>query len=123
LRRIGFGRVTGVRSHYRGYPRIRSFSRPILPPNIKAMKTYYRNRGYRINPMLQNPRFPCIFTFDKPLPNGSRMHGEVVQSERKWIVKTHKDIADPYREPLRHLRKDLEVRHRDQIIKIRKPSE
>jgi len=111
---------TRVRSHLRRYPKYQMLKRPKLPPTTKkGIETYYRKRGYRINPSLESPRNAAL-TFDKPLPDGRRIHGEVKESKREWIIKEHYDASDPYKHPLKHLEKDLSVRHRGKIFKIRK---
>ena len=93
---------------------------PKLPPTTKeGIETYLRKRGFRINPSLEGPR-NAVFTFDKPLPDGRRIHGEVIESERNWVIKVHYDTSDPYRSSLKHLEKDLSVKHREKISKIRK---
>jgi len=119
-RRTGWFGYSYVHSHTRSRPRRRVFKRIILPPtNKKGIITYFRNRGYRTDPILQNPRMASV-TFDKPLPDGSRVHGEAIKNKRKWLIKRHKDSYDPYRYPFKHLSKDTQVKHREDVTKIKR---
>jgi len=88
-----------------------------LPPT-----TYLRNRGYRINPVLQGGKPKAKLTFDKPLPDGRRLHGSVFGGKGKFHIKQHIDVHDPYRNPIGHLIKDYGTRHRTISSVIRKRS-
>jgi hypothetical protein len=94
-----------------------------LPPTIlTGIKTYLRNKGYRINPILQGEK-PCAkLTFDKPLSDGRRLHGSVSGSKGKFHVKQHIDNYDPYRNPIGHLLGDYGARHRtsSSVVKVRR---
>jgi hypothetical protein len=119
-RNIGLFDSTRVRSHYRSSPFHRKLKRPNIPPtNRQGLETYFRNHGFRINPILENFR-DAIFTFDKPLPDGSRIHGEVQEGERKWRILMHFDGVNPYKDPFGHLSKDLQVRHHTKVFKVKK---
>ena len=91
-----------------------------LPPtNLKGIETYLRNRGYRINPILQGEKRHAKLTFDKPLPDGRRLHGSVYGGKGKFRVKQHIDRDDPYRNPIGHLLGDYGARHRTSSSVIR----
>ena len=120
-RRVGLFGATRVRAHHRKNPRRRKFTSIRLPPTtVRGARTYFKNRRYRINPLLQHPRPDAKFTFDKPLPDGRRVHGEVKESKGKLVIKRHIDVKDPHKFPIGHLKKDLNVKHRDDITKIKK---
>ena len=93
-----------------------------LPPtNLKGIETYFRNKGYRINPILQGEKPRAKLTFDKPLPDGRRLHGSVYGAKGKFHVKQHIDNHDPYRNPIGHLLGDYGTRCRtsSSVVKIR----
>ena len=92
-----------------------------LPPtNLRGVESYLRNRGYRINPILQNNKPHAKLTFDKPLPDGRRLHGGVYRTKKGFQIKQHIDAADPYRNPIGHLLKDYGTRHRSSSSLIEK---
>jgi hypothetical protein len=91
-----------------------------LPPtNLKGIETYLRNKGYRIDPVLQDKKPRAKLTFDKPLPDGRRLHGSVYRSKGRFRVKQHIDSHDPYRNPIGHLLNDFGTRHRTSSSVIR----
>ena len=92
----------------------------LQPTNLKGIETYLRNKGYRINPTLQGNKPRAKMTFDKPLPDGRRLHGGVYGSQSKFYVKQHIDKHDPYRNPVGHLLKDYRARHRSSSSVVRK---
>lgn len=74
-----------------------------LPPtNLEGVETFLRNKGYCINPILQGENPRAKLTFDKPLPDGRRLHGSVFGGKGKFHVKQHIDSHDPYRNPIGH---------------------
>jgi hypothetical protein len=78
-----------------------------LPPtNLKGVETYLRRRGYRIGPALENDKPGAKLTFDKPLPDGRRIHGEVHDGREVLKIKQHIDKSDPYRDPIGHILND-----------------
>lgn len=94
-----------------------------LPPtNLKGVETYLRNRGYRINPILQGEKPRAKLTFDKPLPDGRRLHGSVFGGKGKFRVRQHIDSHDPYRNPIGHLLGDYGARHRtsSSVVRVRR---
>jgi hypothetical protein len=92
-----------------------------LPPTtLKGVETYLRNRGYRINPILQGDKPRAKLTFDKPLPDGRRLHGSVYGAKGKYRIKQHIDNFDPYRNPIGHVLKDYSTRHRTSSSFVRK---
>ncbi len=91
-----------------------------LPPtNRKGVETYLRHRGYRINPNLEDNKH-ARFTYDKPLPNGSRIHGEVHDGRKTLTIKEHIDKKDPYRDPIGHLLEDCTTKIRNTCTTIPK---
>lgn len=87
-----------------------------LPPtNLKGVETYLRNRGYRINPSLQGDKRGAKLTFDKPLPDGRRLHGDVHRGKTGIKIKQHIDPHDPYRNPIGHLLGDCTTKIRNSI--------
>jgi len=92
-----------------------------LPPTtLKGIETYLRNRGYRINPTLQDEKPRARLTFDKPLPDGRRIHGGVYSEKGKFKIKKHIDSFDPSRNPIGHLLSDWGVRRRSSISVVPK---
>ena len=92
-----------------------------LPPtNLKGIETYLRNRGYRINPSLQDDKPGAKLTFDKPLPDGRRIHGSVHGSKKGFKIKRHIDKQDPYRNPIGHLLEDCTTKIRNNISMVPK---
>jgi hypothetical protein len=92
-----------------------------LPPtNLKGIKTFLKNKGYRINPILQSVKPGAKLTFDKPLPDGRRLHGSVYGGKKKFYIKQHIDSFDPYRNPIGHFIRDYATRHRNSSSIIRK---
>ena len=74
-----------------------------LPPTNRAgIRTYYRHRGYRENPVLQS-RKGATLTFVKPLPDGRRIHDRIYEAQRHFKIYRHIDRYDPGRAPVRHL--------------------
>ena len=94
-----------------------------LPPtNLKGVETYLRHKGYRINPTLQSNTTGAKLTFDKPLPDGRRLHGGVFGGKGRFRVKQHIDKHDPYRNPVGHLLEDFGTKHRTSTSAVRKRS-
>jgi hypothetical protein len=92
-----------------------------LPPtNLKGVESYLRNRGYRINPLLQDRKPRAKLTFDKPLPDGRRLHGGVYGARKGFYIKQHIDTADPYRNPIGHLLKDYGSKRRSSSSFVKK---
>jgi len=96
---------------------------PRLPPTtLQGVITYYRNRGYQQDPLLED-RKDADVTFRKPLPNGSRIHVRVKEGS-KWLhVEQHIDSADPERDPIGHFVDDVvlgEIKHDKYKIRKRK---
>ena len=89
------------------------------PTDEERIKKRFGKKGYRTNPVLQDPQGADI-TFDKPLPDGRRKHVRITDGGRYWNVKSHCDAADPYRNPFGHLQKDIGVKHREETFKIKK---
>jgi hypothetical protein len=91
-----------------------------LPPtNLKGIDTSYGRRGYRKNPILAWPS-GARRSYVKPLPGGERLHVNVFERQRHFVIKTHVDQHDPGRNPLGHVLVDMGVKRRNQIVKIRK---
>jgi len=87
-----------------------------LPPtNWKGVETYLRNKGYRINPSLQGDKPGAKLTFDKPLPDGRRLHGDVHSGKNGIKIKQHIDPHDPYRNPIDHLLEDCTTKIRNSV--------
>jgi hypothetical protein len=92
-----------------------------LPPTtLEGIETYLRNRGYRLKPTLQDVVPNAVLTFDKPLPDGRRIHGFVLKGKEKFYVKQHIDDADPYRDPIGHFFQDIGVKHKTSISTVKK---
>jgi hypothetical protein len=92
-----------------------------LPPtNLKGVESYLRKRSYRINPFLQDKKPGAKLTFDKPLPDGRRLHGSVYGARGGFRIKQHIDVADPYRNPVGHLLRDYGARHRSSSSFVKK---
>jgi len=95
----------------------------ILPPTtLKGIETYLRNKRYRINPSLEDGKPRAKLSFDKPLPDGRRLHGHVSERKGKFFIKQHIDKRDPYRDPIGHLISDWGAHHKtsSSVIKKRK---
>lgn len=89
------------------------------PTDEKRIKKQFGKKGYRTNPVLQDPQ-DAVISFDKPLPDGRRIHVRVTDGGRYWNVKKHYDAADPYRNPFGHLQKDIGANHREETIRMKK---
>ena len=86
---------------------------------MKSLETYYRNRGYRPNPLLED-RGDADLTFVKPLPDGRRIHLRIKERRDYLNVEQHIDSSDPGRNPIGHVIKDVlldEPRHEKFRIK------
>lgn len=84
-----------------------SFKKPVIPPTtLDGIETYYRNRGYRPNPFLEEKEDADI-TFVKPLPNGSRIHVRVHEGTKYFTHEVHIDKTDPGRSPVGHILNDV----------------
>ena len=107
--------VTSISQRKKNIKKIR------LPPtNAKGVETYLRNRGYRINPSLQGNKPGAKLTFDKPLPDGRRLHGEVHGGQKSLKIRQHIDKYDPYRNPIGHLLEDCTTRIRNSLSVVPK---
>jgi hypothetical protein len=92
-----------------------------LPPtNLKGVKTYLRRKGHRINPALESGKAGAKFTYDKPLPDGRRIHGAVYEHRDKICLKQHIDKSDPYKNPIGHLINDVAERRRNTVYCVKK---
>jgi hypothetical protein len=92
-----------------------------LPPtNLKGVETYLRNKGYRINPSLQGNKPGAKLTFDKPLADGKRLHGDVHLGRNRIKINQHVDKHDPYRNPIGHLLEDCTTKIRSSISVVPK---
>lgn len=92
-----------------------------LPPtNLKGIETHLRNKGFRINPSLQRNKPGAKLTFDKPLPDGRRIHGDVHGGKNGFKIKQHIDKRDPYRDPIGHLLSDCTTKKRNSISVVPK---
>jgi hypothetical protein len=105
----------GYEMTYKG--RIKKINLP--PTNRKGVETYLRRRGYRINPSLEGDKH-ARFTFDKPLPNGGRLHGDFHDGKKKMKLCQHIDSRDPYRHPIGHIMLDCTARIRNSCSTIPK---
>ena len=87
--------------------RKRSLKKPNIPPtSLKGIETYYRNRGYRPNPILEDKEGADI-TFVKPLPDGRRIHVRVKEGRQYLTHEVHIDKTDPGRSLLGHIIDDV----------------
>ena len=98
--------------------------RPRLPPtNLKGVETYYRKRGFRPNPILEDKQNADL-SLVKPLPDGRRIHIRVKEG-RDWLnFEQHIDRADPGRTPIGHLVGDVligDTTHEKFRVRKRKP--
>ncbi len=76
----------------------------VLPPTtLEGIETHLRNKRYKIGPSLQGNKPGAKITFEKPLPDGRRLHGDVHNSNKGFKIKRHIDSQDPNRNPLGHL--------------------
>jgi hypothetical protein len=92
-----------------------------LPPtNLKGIETHLRNKGYRINPSLQGDKHGAKLTFDKPLPDGRRLHGDVHRGKHGFKIEQHIDRRDPYRNPIGHLLEDCTTKIRNSLSVVPK---
>lgn len=98
--------------------RIKKISLP--PMTLEGLETYLRRKGYRINPILQADKTGALFTFDKPLPDRSRIHGAVFNGRNYFTIKQHIDSSNPYSDPIGHLLADCTTSIRNQISKVPK---
>lgn len=90
-----------------------------LPPtNLKGIDTSYTRRGYQRGPVLAWPS-GAKRTYVKPLPGGERLHVNVYERPRHFVIKTHVDQHDPGRNPIGHIAVDMRVTRRNQIVKVR----
>lgn len=75
-----------------------------------------------MNPTLQDVKPRARLTFDKPLPDGRRIHGGVYSEKGVFKIKKHIDSADPYRNPIGHMLSDWGTRRRSSSSVVRKRS-
>jgi len=93
---------------------------PRLPPTTRqGIVTHYRKKGFRTSPTLEASAGATL-TFDKPLPSGGRLHVRVFEKPRHFVIKTHKDRVDPYKNALGHLTESMSKTRRNYVCKIRK---
>jgi len=101
----------------------RSFTKPNIPPtNLQGVETYYRNLGYRPNPVLEN-KGDADITFVKPLPDGRRKHIKVKKGTKYFTHTVHIDKTDPGRNIIGHVIDDVllgEPRHQKFRTPIKK---
>ena len=92
----------------------RRYTHSRLVGRLEALRTYYRERGYKEGP-LEALEQGQITSFAKPLPSG-RHHVRVIADNGSYRIDEHCDRADPERDPLGHLQDIIgppphEVRH------------
>ncbi|MDR2203988.1 MAG: hypothetical protein LBE76_06820 [Nitrososphaerota archaeon] len=63
----------------------------------KGVRTLFLNKGYHPNPVYQWDDENAIMTFEKPLPDGSRLHVRVYEHRDYFEIKEHIDKYDPNR--------------------------
>ena len=81
--------------------------RPRLPPtNLDGVSTYFRNRGYSPEPLLED-KGDADLTFVKPLPDGRRILVRVKEGRKYITIEQHIDKVDPDRDLLGHLIEDV----------------
>ena len=78
----------------------------VPPLSLGGFETYLRNRGFQIDPPLQDPQ-DADLTASKPLPDGSRLHLRVKEGTNWLNVEEHRDSSDPSRSPIGHVINDV----------------
>ena len=100
-----------------------SLKKPNIPPtNLKGVETYYRNLGYKSDPVLET-KSDADLTFVKPLPDGRRIHVRVKKGTKYFTHSSHIDKTDPGRSMIGHLLNDVlldKPKHQEFRTPIRK---
>lgn len=74
-----------------------------IPGSAEGISEYYRERGFRENPLLELPDKKKVTSFVKPLPDGRRIHIRVYKGRKYYTIDKHIDSYDPGRHPINHL--------------------
>lgn len=74
-----------------------------MPGTLDGIRDYYRQRGYQEDPPLETKEPGQVASFAKPLPDGSRLHVRVKQGRKRYTIDSHKDSADPNKDPIGHI--------------------
>ena len=74
-----------------------------IPGNREGISEYYRERGFREDPLLELKDRRSVTSFVKPLPDGSRLHLRVYKGRKYYTIDRHIDSYDPGRKYLMHL--------------------
>jgi len=96
-----------------------------LPPQtLQSFDTYLRNRGFRPDPLLEDPK-DADKTYVKPLPKGQRQHIRVKKGRTYLTVEEHIDKEDPGRSMVGHFLTDMlfdEPESKVYRLRLKKPA-